>query len=91
MNGFHHETDYERERAQQIMNNRKLLEDVGLGGNSPVSRLFIPYSRLTISLSDQGSPALAERQSLAKRRLSSEEVQSRHRVSVSERAKELPD
>jgi hypothetical protein len=25
------ETDYERERAQQIMSNRKLLEDVGLG------------------------------------------------------------
>lgn len=39
MGGFHghDETDYERERAQQIMNNRKLLEDVGLGGGSPVS------------------------------------------------------
>ncbi|KIR67826.1 hypothetical protein I314_02243 [Cryptococcus bacillisporus CA1873] len=28
------ETEYERERAEQIMNNRKLLEDVGLGGHS---------------------------------------------------------
>ncbi|WVN89819.1 uncharacterized protein L203_105049 [Cryptococcus depauperatus CBS 7841] len=28
------ETEYERERAAQIMNNKKLLEDVGLGGHS---------------------------------------------------------
>jgi len=31
------DTDYERERAEQIMNNKKLLEDIGLGGDSQVS------------------------------------------------------
>ena len=34
--GLHGDTEYERERAAQIMNNKKLLENVGLGaaGNS---------------------------------------------------------
>ncbi|OXG73918.1 hypothetical protein C348_01900 [Cryptococcus neoformans Gb118] len=32
--GLAGETEYERERAEQIMNNRKLLEDVGLGSHS---------------------------------------------------------
>lgn len=30
------DTDYERERAEQIMNNKKLLEDIGLGGDNQV-------------------------------------------------------
>jgi hypothetical protein len=31
------DTEYERERAEQIMNNKKLLEEIGLGGDSQVS------------------------------------------------------
>jgi hypothetical protein len=48
---IHADTDYERERALQIMNNKKLLDDVGLGGmgasvSLPASlKLTLQYAR----------------------------------------------
>lgn len=51
--GLHGDTEYEKERAAQIMNNKKLLEDVGLGsaGNS-VSRPpgFVVWADTLVSL-----------------------------------------
>jgi hypothetical protein len=39
--GMMDETDYERERQQQILSNRRLMEDVGLGQQN-VGRLRLP-------------------------------------------------
>lgn len=39
--GYNSETDYERERAQQILNNKKLLEEVGLGEEGQVRLLSL--------------------------------------------------
>lgn len=50
----HGETEYERERQEQIMNNKRLLEEVGLGGGGAgggaggqTVSLFPPYKYVT--------------------------------------------
>jgi hypothetical protein len=51
------ETDYEMERSQQILANRRLLEDVGLGQQN-VSQLFSLCSELMISIDRERSVVL---------------------------------
>jgi hypothetical protein len=77
MTGFQEDTDYERERAQQIMNNRKLLEDVGLGGNGSVSPDWIEVDRADEQFvrtreTSNGAPKSRKASATPKRRLPSE-------------------
>ena len=82
---IHGETDYERERAQQIMSNRKLLEDVGLGadGNTvSFHHATLPNSSLTDdSFSDRGTSVVSVMKGLARvQRLSRDVSHPRHLV-----------
>jgi hypothetical protein len=46
-----YDNDYERERAQQISGNKRLLEELGLGGGSGVSTLLSKNARMQLIIS----------------------------------------